>query len=117
MVVWVLPSDALLQVAEDSVGLQSEFPSSKLVRLELKLVPKPLGLDRLFEFHLDEFALGPSGILPRVEAIPSDGALLSTLGLRLSTPITDKLPWAVVERPVVLVAPPNNGRLSSRMDE
>jgi hypothetical protein len=54
MDVWVLPNEYRLQVAEDSVGLQMEFPSSKLVLLEEKpLPPKPLCLDRLLEVHLD----------------------------------------------------------------
>jgi hypothetical protein len=90
MEVCVRPSDTLLQVAEESVGLQTEFPSSKLVLLDEKPVPKPLGRDRLLELNLDEFAFTASGILPRVDATLSDGALLSTLGDRLSMPMTDK---------------------------
>jgi len=93
MDVWVLPSEALLQVAEPvSVGLQIELPSSKLVRLEENPVPYPLGRDRLLEFHLDELAFADSGILPRTDATLSEGALLRLLGVRRSMPITDSPP-------------------------
>lgn len=115
MDVCVRPRDALLQVAEDSVGLQTEVPSSKLVLLEENPVPKPRGRERLLEFHRDEFALTDSGIRPRVDATPSDGALLSTLGLLFSIPITERLlglglGWRLFS------TPPKSGRHSSRIE-
>ena len=87
----VLPKECLLQVADDIAGLHMELPSSKLVRLEEKPVrPRP-GRDRLFEAHRDAAFLLLSATRPRVERF-SEGALLSTLGLRFNIPMTDRLP-------------------------
>jgi hypothetical protein len=112
MDVWVRPSDSLLQVADESVGVQTELPSSKLVLLDEKPVLNPLGRERLLEVHLDEFALAASETLPRVEATPSDGALLKTLGVRLSMPMT-KRPLGVCG---AAASAPNSGSRSSRME-
>lgn len=112
MDVWVLPNEIRLQVAEDSVGLQIEFPSSKLVLLEEKpLPPIPLCLERLLEVHLDADCRGLSDILPRIDVF-SDGDLLKTLGLRLSMPMTDKPPGVASW----FDSAPNKGSRSSRME-
>jgi hypothetical protein len=111
MDVWVLPSESLLQVADESVGVQTELPSSKLVLLDEKPVLKPLGRERLLEFHLDEFALATSETLPRLDATLSEGALLSTLGVRLSIPMTER-PLGVCG----VESAPNSGRRSSRIE-
>jgi hypothetical protein len=111
MDVWVRPSESLLQVADESVGVHMELPSSKLVLLDEKPVLNPLGRERLLEFHRDEFALATSETLPRLDAMLSDGALLSTLGVRLSMLMTER-PLGVCGT----LSAPNSGRRSSRIE-
>ncbi len=111
MDVCVRPRDSLLHVADESVGVHTEFPSSKLVLLDENPVLNPRGRERLLELHRG-FGLAASATLPRVDATVSDGALLNTLGVRLSMPITDK-PLGVCG---VAASAPNSGSRSSRID-
>ena len=78
-------------MADDAAGLQSELPSSKLVRLDENPVPN-LGRERLLEAHLAALFRFASYILPRVEIWLSEGALLKTLGERFNIPMTDRPP-------------------------
>jgi hypothetical protein len=95
MLVCVLPSECLLHVADDTVGLQIEFPSSKLVRLDEKPVPpNTRGRDRDLEPHRLVDERPPpvaSAMRPLSDDRDSEGAWLSVLGLRLSIPMTERL--------------------------
>src|SRR5437773_1800433 len=74
MDVWVRPREYRLKVADDMAWLHSEFPSSKLVLLELTpLPPNGRGRDRLLEAHLAVFMRFESGGRPLVDAWLSEG--------------------------------------------
>lgn len=80
MEVWVLLNECLLQVLETD-GLHIDDPSSKLVRVDVRLdAGIKRGLDLVFDVHLP-VPRRLSRSLPREPSV-SDAALLKVLGVR-----------------------------------